>query len=206
MKPIYLHFYHAEFDLLSDRSIRQFMKKVGTAVKEAQLSELDDFIFSLDLEYALKRSMQDRLKNASQAVPAYYVETIKKGSLTAWFVVGVGLIGVLVRDSIMKVLDDDADREAVLERLKKFMKKKWGHSLAETIGENLSVRELGSHVVVDDVDIRQKKSKTVVDVRLVTVEDDSDAPRRPEDTPESIAREIDDQLKRAGGSTRDGDG
>jgi len=206
MKPVYLHFYHDEFDLLSDRSIRQFMKKVGTAVKEAQLSELDDFIFSLDLEYALKRSMQDRLKNASQAVPAYYVDTIKKGSLTAWFVVGVGLIGVLVRDAILKVLDDDAEREAVLERLKKFMKKKWSTALAEAIGEKLSSRELGSHVVVDDVEILKKKSRTVVDVRLVTMEDDDDAPRPPEDTPESITREINDQLKRAAGSIRDYDG
>jgi hypothetical protein len=205
MKPVYLRFYHEEFDLLSDRSIRQFMKKVGTAVKEAQLSEIDDFIFSLDLDYARQRSMQDRLKNDSQSVPAYYVETIKKGSLTALFLVGVGLIGVLVRNTIVNVIDDEDVRTEVLKGLRKFLKNEWGRSLAETIGDKLAGRELGSHVVVDVVDIEEKKSKTVVNIKLKTVVDEEDTPRRPEDTPGTIDREIDRQLKRSSGSrTEDG--
>jgi hypothetical protein len=194
MKPIHLHFYHDKFDLLSDRSIRQFLKKIGTSVKDAQLSEIDDFIYSLDLDFRFKRSMQDRLRNQSQAVPAYYVEEIKKGSLTAHFVIGAALIGVLVFGPVMDILDDETKRRQILKRLRKFLKGDWARLSATAIADRLSAQELGNHIVVDEIKIKDNKARIDIRVKLKTMEDPDDLPRRSEYTPEMIDREIDRQI------------
>lgn len=86
MKQVYLNFRHEDFDELSERSIRQFMRKVASVVREAQLRELSAFVFSLDLKYAEKRSIADRLEYASRDVPPITSRKLKRAlsPLCSW--------------------------------------------------------------------------------------------------------------------------
>ncbi len=188
MKSVKLKFYHPDFDLLSDRSVRQFLKKVGTEVRDAQLSQARDFVLSLDLEYRYQQSILDRLTNASESVPAYFVERIRRGSLEAVFIISAGVIGPMVFGTVLQALDD-VDRESTLKRLRKFMRKRWNSGLVEDVIDRLSDRELVNHVVVDDVKVIEKKSGTVIDVTLTTVDDEGDRVR-PDYTLDGVDREI----------------
>jgi len=195
MKAVYLDFHHGEFENLSDRSIRQFMKKVATAVKAAQINEIKNFVHSLNLDYARQRSIQDRVQNASQTAPTFFVEKIKKGSLEAVFIPAGVILGVLLREIIVATLDNQGERNDILMRLKKYVRKEWGPGLASTIRDELDGRELGSHIVVDRVEIEKKQSKIVLHIELMTPEVDDEEPRRSEETVAVIAREIDRELK-----------
>lgn len=194
MKPIFIDFYHKEFDSLSDRSVRQFMKNVGTAVKQAQLQEISDFVFSLDLEYAQQRSIQDCVKKETPIASAYYVETIKRGSLSAVFLVGASLLAVLARPKVISIIDDATERERYLKKLKKFLRVKWTPNLADEISDQLCERNLGSHIVVDEIAVKDKQSRMIIKVKLVTQEDNEGKVFHAETTPEFIYKSIDEQL------------
>lgn len=195
MKPIYLHFYHKNFEYLSDRSIRQFMKKVAKTVKDAQISQINTFIFSQELEYRYMRSLQDRVENHIQTASAYEVHKIKKGSLTAIFVVGLVLLAATF-DTIVTVVDDIEERDRILKSLKKSLKGDWAWNSAQEIAGRLMGAEVGSHVVVDKISFREKNKKIDLDIELMTEVDPNDPPRKAEPTLEMIENNIDQLLKK----------
>lgn len=194
MKKVVLNFHHKEFDDLSDRSIRQFMRKVATAVRRAHLRELNDFIFAQDLDYSDQRSIADRLANASRDTPAYYVEKIEKGSLTAVFTVGAILLAALVREPVIDLIDDEARRRTLLKNLKCYVKRDWASHVAHAVADQLGGHELGSHVVADRIRVKEKSSKFVVEVKLVTERDEEDGPIKPAETLDTIKRVIERRL------------
>jgi hypothetical protein len=186
MKKVVLDFHHKEFEDLSDRSIRQFMRKVATAVRHAQLRQLNSFIFAQDIA--------DRLKNASRDAPAFYVEKIEKGSLTAVFTVGAVILAALVREPAIDLVDDEARRRTLLKNLKRYVKRDWAPDLAQALADQLEGSELGSHVVADRVRVKEKTLKFIVEVKLITERDEDDAPR-PAETLETVERAISRRLE-----------
>ncbi|MEA3010749.1 MAG: hypothetical protein QOJ91_2441 [Sphingomonadales bacterium] len=194
MKKVVLDFCHKEFEDLSERSIRQFMRKVATAVRQAQLQELNDFVFAQELDYSVQRSIADRLANASRDAPAYYVERIEKGSLTAVFTVGAVLLAALVRQPVIDLIDDEHGRRTLLKNLKRYVKRDWALRVGHAVADQLDGRELGSHVVAKRVRVKEKVSKIVVDVKLVTERDETDPPIGPTETRKTIERAIDRRL------------
>ncbi|WP_010161217.1 hypothetical protein [Sphingomonas sp. PAMC 26617] len=194
MKKVVLDFHHKEFEDLSDRSIRQFMRKVATAVRHAQLRQLNSFIFAQDVDYSVKRSIADRLKNASRDAPAFYVEKIEKGSLTAVFTVGAVILAALVREPAIDLVDDEARRRTLLKNLKRYVKRDWAPDLAQALADQLEGSELGSHVVADRVRVKEKTLKFIVEVKLITERDEDDAPR-PAETLETVERAISQRLE-----------
>lgn len=199
MKRVELNFHHKEFDDLSDRSIRQFMRKVSTAVRQAQLRELSDFIFAQDLDYREKRSIADHLANASREAPAYYVEKIEKGSLSAIFTASAFLVAALVRKPVIELIDDKPRRRALLKNFRSYVKRDWAPQVSEAIADELAARELGSHVIARRIRLKEKTSKIVVEVKLATNPREHDTPIAPAETEESIERAIErriDDLRR----------
>jgi len=194
MKSVELNFHHKEFDDLSDRSIRQFMRKVSTAVRQAQLRELSDFIFAQDLDYREKRAIADRLANASREAPAYYVERIEKGSLNAIFAASAFLVAALVRKPVIELIDDKPRRRALLKNLRGYVKRDWAPQVADAIADELAGRELGSRVIARRIRVKEKISKIVVDVKLATDSREHDTPIEPAETQDSIERAIDRRL------------
>lgn len=203
MKKVLLDFHHKKFDDLSDRSVRQFMRKVGTAVRQAQVRELTDFVFTQDIDYPAKRSIADRLANVSRDAPAYYVERIERGSLIALFVVSPVLLAWLVHDSFVdRVVDDKERRREVLENLRRFVRGGWHRSVARAVADDLEKRELGSHIVAERVKVKKRGADVVVDVKLVTERDDDDPPPKPRDTLQTIEIAIDRKLDDLDGGGR----
>jgi hypothetical protein len=190
MQQLYLHFSHEDFEFISDRSARQFLKAVGTSVKDAQVAELDIFIYSLDLEYRYLKSMQDLLRNQTQRLPAYYIDTLKKGSLIAWLVVAFAVVGVFSYETVLHVIEDEAERRKIFKSLKLFLDTQWTSRLTDSIIANLRERKFGNNIVVRDAKVATEDGKTTISFKLETEVEATERPRRADYTLEMIEAHI----------------
>lgn len=193
MQELRLTFRHEDFGLISDRSSRQILRQLSKSVRAAQLRELDSFIFQeLNLPYSQLRSLQDRLHNQAESSPAYFLERLEKGSLLLFAVASAALVGVLVK-LITDTLSDDADgRREALQSLNRYVNTEWGTNVAKRVSEEVEVRGLGSHTIVERTDIIQGDQEVTLKVRLGT--DPSAEPPVQPATAESIQDQLDTEL------------
>lgn len=197
MRPLRFVIRHKEMHLISDRSARRVLKTVGKAVRRAQVEELTRFVFKdLDLDYSRTRALADQINNQAELHPAFYLEKLKRGSLILAGVASVTLIGVLVRDLINRAVDDDADRQHVLSRLKDYLVRDWSRNVAKLVAADLKERGLGNHTAVSDCKIKSTEAETVLRMEFETTLDDDGEERVREDeiTEKDVDRLIQDGL------------
>lgn len=192
MQRLHLHLRHETFADISDRSARQILKSLSKAVRAAQLSDARDFIFSLDLDYSLLRSMEDHLTSEAERIPAYYLERLEKGSLVLWAVVSAGPLAFLAKIGLDRIIDDEDLRRDLLEKIQRHLDT-WHQGLLPKILGELRGRGLGSHIEVDDAKVETDGKITRANIALSS-DRDEDLPPPIDYTPGSLEDFLNDEL------------
>jgi hypothetical protein len=81
MNNIRIIVYHPNLDLLSDRTLRQLLKKLSSLGREIQTQEVLTLVNDSSLSWPEKQSIRDRITPQLSHISAYYVEELYKDSL-----------------------------------------------------------------------------------------------------------------------------
>lgn len=190
MKSIYLRLYHPTFEDISDRSARQILKKISKAARAAQVRTLEDLIHSLEIEHGDKRSLIDRVHNQAPLEPAYYVDTLRKGSLFIDVRIAAGLVGFFVVIAVEMGLG-----RSIYRKISSFLRKEHGVAFAEDFTGVLENEGLGGHIAVDDARISENSRSVRVQVDLMT-EGDVTQTERKAVSPSRIQAYVDGSARR----------
>jgi hypothetical protein len=202
MQHLYVHLQHDGIEYISDRSARQFLKNLGKAIRSAQVAELRDFISSLDLEYSQLQAMQDQVDNHAELFPAYYVEKLQKGSLTATVLVAMAFIGVFAQQIVVRVIEDPDLIVEIYEKLRSHIEGLLPWNVGDRIRSELEARGLGSHIIVGSSGLDETDKAVTLDLALETEPEDdgSERVKVEEHTAESVQEYLDSYIEASQGS------
>ncbi|NQE64292.1 hypothetical protein [Caulobacter sp. RHG1] len=181
MQNLNLRLHHETFGPISDRSARQILKMLSKSLRMAQMTTLENFIYSLELSHSDTRSLIDTLHGHAAEIPAYNVQKLQKGSLELLVISGVGLVMLLAEHGQSRGLP-----KTFFRKLGKFLKKDYATETADHAITDLRNRGLGNDVVADDVEVVPDGKDIEVRVELKTAAKRTKHKRRTEPTAKSV--------------------
>lgn len=95
-------FYHPHLDVISDRTLRAFVKKASSVLRDVQRLEVAYLIDSFPAAPAELQSIRDRLREPLKHIDAFYLQKVEKGSflLVTTIAAGLWLLQTTIGESV----------------------------------------------------------------------------------------------------------
>jgi hypothetical protein len=105
MNNVEFEVYHPTLHLVSDRTFRSLLKKLSALTREVQAQEVLYLIRTSKLSSKEQQSLRDRLAPQFSHITGYYLEDVKRSSLTLTVMLtGVGI--TILQNTLGKTVED----------------------------------------------------------------------------------------------------
>jgi hypothetical protein len=166
-KKIMIVVVHDDIKYVSDRSLREFLKKLSKIVRRVQFDEARKIVESESLTTEQIDSIMDHMQNEVQSVPMYYLQKIEKGSFLADLAVGASALVVLGK-VIEKVVTDVATKNKFYLRMIDYLKGQRSVEFPLALQREIGGQNLGGRFFVENTSITETKSRVILHVEIGT--------------------------------------
>jgi predicted butyrate kinase (DUF1464 family) len=143
VKQLLLEVVHDDVAYVSDRSLRELLKRLSKILRRVELHEIRDIILDSGMDDREIRALMSAMEREIETLPAYYLRKIEKGSLVANFAIGAAavaaLAGTIFKDLVTDVIKQSKFYKKLIEYVSGERSEKFARNLKRELEENRAI-------------------------------------------------------------------
>jgi hypothetical protein len=173
MQTLLIKAVHPDIEFVSDRTLRDFLKRLSKVVRKAQIDEVKHLINDDRLSNRAQAAALNYLKNDFETLPVYYLERIERGSWETLVTVTADILGELAIKVIEKITVNAAVKNALFRKFEKYLTDDRPETLGEAILSALKPyiedgTNFTGHISLSQIDMILVDGQPVLHIALAT--------------------------------------